>query len=70
MNNCESRDSRDNFIKIVNSIIKEQNRDLLAKIATKYNKDYKILEQKYLTPTYYSTDINLNKTYIIKYIEK
>jgi hypothetical protein len=54
---------------IVRNIIKEQNRQILLKIAEKYDKKYEDLERKYLTPSYYSIDIDRSKIYDIKYLE-
>jgi hypothetical protein len=54
---------------ILRNIIKEQNRQLLLKIAEKYDKKYEDLERKYLTPSYYSIDIDKRKIYDIKYLE-
>lgn len=53
------------FSKIISNIIKEQNRQILIKIATQYNLSYEDLEKKYLTPSYYSIDINNDKIYKI-----
>ena len=50
---------------IISNIIKEQNKQLLLKIAEKYNLSYEDLEKKYLTPSYYSIDANTNKIYKI-----
>ena len=57
------------FIKIMKIIIMEQNRALISEISKKYDREYSILEKKYLTPTYYSTDINVSKMYTITYTE-
>jgi hypothetical protein len=54
---------------ILRNIIKEQNRQILLKIAEKYDKKYEDLERKYLTPSYYSIDIDRSKIYDIKYLE-
>ena len=54
---------------ILRNIIKEQNRHILLKIAEKYDKKYEDLERKYLTPSYYSIDIDRSKIYDIKYLE-
>ena len=54
---------------IIRNIIKEQNRQILLKIAEKYDKKYEDLERKYLTPSYYSIDIDCSKIYDIKYLE-
>jgi hypothetical protein len=54
---------------IIRNIIKEQNRQILLKIAQKYDKKYEDLERKYLTPSYYSIDIDRSKIYDIKYLE-
>ena len=58
------------FTSILRNIIKEQNKQILMKIAEKYNKNYEDLERKYLTPTYYSIDIDTTKIYSIDYIDK
>jgi hypothetical protein len=58
------------FTSILRNIIKEQNKKILMKIAEKYNKNYEDLERKYLTPTYYSIDIDNTKIYSIDYIDK
>jgi len=55
---------------IIESIIKQQNRELLKKIANKYELDITELERKYLTPSYYSIDINKEKIYDITFNEK
>jgi len=57
------------FTSILRNVIKEQNKQLLMKIAEKYNKNYEELERKYLTPTYYSIDIDSSKIYKIDYID-
>ena len=54
---------------IIRNIIKEQNRQILLKIAQKYDKKYEDLERKYLTPSYYSIVIDRSKIYDIKYLE-
>mgnify|MGYP003344989870 FL=1 len=53
------------FSNIISNIVKEQNRQILLKIADKYNLSYEDLEKKYLTPSYYSIDANTNKIYKI-----
>jgi hypothetical protein len=58
------------ILNIINTIIKEQNRALLKKIADKYELDYNELERKYLTPSYYSIDINKDKMYDITFTDK
>ena len=58
------------IIKIIESIIKEQNKFLLKKIADKYEIDYETLEKKYLTPSFYSIDINKDKIYPITFFDK
>jgi len=58
------------FTNILRSILKEQNRRILLKIAEKYDKNYEELERKYLTPSYYSIDIDTSKIYTIEYIDK
>jgi hypothetical protein len=55
---------------IIESIIKQQNRELLKKIANKYELDITELESKYLTPSYYSIDINKDKIYKIIFLKK
>jgi hypothetical protein len=57
------------IIKILESIIKEQNKVMLKKIADKYELDYETLEQKYLTPTFYSIDINKERIYPITFTD-
>jgi len=55
----------DIFYTLLSRIIKEQNKLLLRHIAEKYNKNYEDLERKYLTPSFYSVDINKTKIYDI-----
>jgi cytidylate kinase len=55
----------DIFYTLLSRIIKEQNKLLLRHIAEKYNKNYEDLERKYLTPSFYSLDINKTKIYDI-----
>jgi cytidylate kinase len=55
----------DIFYTLLSRIIKEQNKLLLRHIAKKYNKNYEDLERKYLTPSFYSVDINKTKIYDI-----
>jgi hypothetical protein len=55
----------DIFYTLLSHIIKEQNKLLLRHIAEKYNKNYEDLERKYLTPSFYSVDINKTKIYDI-----
>ncbi len=38
---------------VIKNIIIEQNKELLKLIAKKYNLDYDMLVEKYITPTYY-----------------
>lgn len=38
---------------VVKNVIIEQNKELLKLVAERYNLDYDVLIDKYLTPTYY-----------------
>jgi len=58
------------IMEMLQNIIKDQNKALLKKIADKYELDYAELERKYLTPTFYSIDVNKDKIYNITFIEK
>lgn len=53
------------FTKIIENIIKQQNRQILIKISDTYNLSYEDLEKKYLTPSYYSIDRDTTKIYKI-----
>jgi hypothetical protein len=65
-NNSVNDINSGNFNTIIRNILKDQNKDLLHKIAIKYNKTYEDLERKYLTPSFYSLDLNTNKIYDIE----
>jgi len=54
------------FSIILKNILKEQNKELLKQIALKYNKNYDDLERKYLTPSFYSIDID-DRIYTIEF---
>ena len=56
------------FNTIMRNIIKEQNKELLKRIAIKYNKNYDDLERKYLTASFYSIDMNSKKIYGMEFI--
>ena len=57
------------FNDIIRNIIKQQNRKILYEISKKYDRNYEDLEKKYLTPSYYSIDIDTRKIYSIKFDE-
>ena len=57
------------FNDILRNIIKQQNVKIIDAISKKYNRNFEELEKKYLTPSYYSIDIDSKKIYAIKYYE-
>lgn len=57
------------FNDILRNIIKQQNAKIIDAISKKYDRNYEELEKKYLTPSYYSIDIDSKKIYAITYSE-
>jgi phosphoglucomutase len=57
------------FNDILRNIIKQQNAKIINAISKKYDRNYEELEKKYLTPSYYSIDIDSKKIYAITYSE-
>lgn len=65
---CFKKMTEGDFNTIMRNIIKEQNKELLKRIAIKYNKNYDDLERKYLTASFYSIDMNSKKIYGMEFI--
>jgi iron uptake system EfeUOB component EfeO/EfeM len=51
---------------ILRNILKKQNKDLLEKVATKYNLNIDEMLSKYHTPTFYGIEVNKDTIYRIK----